>query len=118
MPRQALQSVAKRQRATGRGMASQEPSPGAGDAPHGATGPIETSLLRDIAISTLVTVAQDKTAPAAARSQSARALAEIVGLLGAGRVPAEAGKPVSEMSGADIEAELTRLAALAPDASA
>lgn len=52
-------------------------------------------------------VAADINAPAAARVQAARTLAEMAGALGRNaKPPAERGKPLAEMTRAELEAEL------------
>ena len=61
----------------------------------------------DLAKETLRQVCRDPDAPAAARAQAARTLAEMSGAIGRNARPApEAGKPVNELTRAELEAEL------------
>lgn len=56
---------------------------------------------------TLREIMADPASPAAARAQAARTLAEMTGLLGRHAAPpAEKGKPLAEMTLAELEAEL------------
>lgn len=66
----------------------------------------------DLIKETLRGIMRDNDAPAAARAQAARTLAELAGVLGRhAKPPAPAGKPIAEMSRAEIEAELTAMQA-------
>lgn len=67
--------------------------------------------LRRVAVAALLAVASDATSPAAARAQAARTLLELDGALGPGRVPDTGKRPVSEMTLADIDAEISALEA-------
>lgn len=73
--------------------------------------------LRQTAIDTLVDVAANGDAPAAARAAAARTLAEILGLLGRnqdlGRV--ESRRNTAEMSSSEIADEIARLSQQMPD---
>lgn len=65
---------------------------------------------RDLVLQTLRGVCLDDDAPAAARAQAARSLAEIVGLLGRLQAsPLEAGRSMTELSAAELDAEIARL---------
>lgn len=64
---------------------------------------------RTVAMDALLAVAGDAASPAAARAQAARTLLELVGAIGPGRVSPAASRPVSEMTLADIDAEIRRL---------
>ena len=72
--------------------------------------------LRTVAITTLVSVASDIGAPAAARAAAARSLAEIIGMLGRnqdlGRV--EQRRNAAEMSPTEISDEIARLSQQVP----
>ena len=66
--------------------------------------------IRGKAITALIRVVDDQAAPAAAVAQASRTLLELNGLIGAkAKPPADTGRPVSEMTLAEIEAELERL---------
>lgn len=67
--------------------------------------PGDESLARD----TLRAVAQDSAAPAAARAQAARTLLELAGRLGPQAERGTSDRPVSDLSRAEIEAELASL---------
>ena len=64
----------------------------------------------DLARETLRAVCRDGTAPAAARAQAARTLAEMAQALGRhAPLTAPAGKPLTQMTREELEAELTRV---------
>ncbi len=65
--------------------------------------------MRDVALCALVRVASAPDAPAAAQAQAARSLLEVVGVLGPRAVSDTETKPVSEMTAAEIDAELRAL---------
>jgi hypothetical protein len=67
--------------------------------------------VQDIVLSTLRAVCADANAPAAAKAQAARTLAEIAGLVGRHAAPPDQGerRPSGTMSRAEIQAELARL---------
>jgi hypothetical protein len=71
--------------------------------------------LKEIAVLTLREVARDEQAPAAARAAAARTLLELLGEIGrlqeARRNASDS--PLGEMSAADLEREIARLARLA-----
>lgn len=62
-----------------------------------------------VAKQALLDIAQDKTAPAAARATAARSLLEISGILGGRTAKPSEIKALDEMSRADLEKELSRL---------
>ena len=74
----------------------------------GPTGVIPNGIRR-VAEAALLAVAGDPDAPAAARAQAARTLLELAGALGPGRVADTAARPVSEMTLAEIDAEISAL---------
>lgn len=62
------------------------------------------------AVTALIRVVDDTSAPAAAVAQASRTLLELNGLIGAkAKPPADTGRPVSEMTLAQIEEEIERL---------
>lgn len=67
----------------------------------------DTALARD----TLRAVCRDRNAPAAARAQAARTLAEMTGALTAGRRGPDDAPPPVEMTVEDMRRELSRLRA-------
>jgi|SRR6185295_16180673 len=71
--------------------------------------------LKSVAIATLRSVASDISAPAAARAAAARTLLELLGEIGRLQVEKRAGSesPLGEMSAAELEHEIARLARLA-----
>jgi hypothetical protein len=73
------------------------------------------SDLKALSIEVLVGVAQDSTAPAAARAAAARTLLELLGEIGRLQVEKRSGteSPLGELSAADLDREIARLAALA-----
>ncbi|WP_394700784.1 hypothetical protein [uncultured Cohaesibacter sp.] len=58
---------------------------------------------------TLRQIMTDPTAPAAAKAQAARTLAEMVGQLGRNAKPPSDGKPVGSLTRAEIMAELASI---------
>ena len=64
---------------------------------------------REIVLQTLRDVARDAGAPAAARAQAARTLAEIARMIGAQREDDTQDKDPSELTLGEIDRELTRL---------
>lgn len=71
-----------------------------------APDPQDVDLVRE----TLRAICRDTTAPAAARAQAARTLAEMVGALGRHAAPPPPpGKPLSELKRDELEAELAAL---------
>lgn len=69
-------------------------------------GSVTLDDMRAVALCALVRVAGDANAPAAAQAQAARSLLEVVGMLGPRAVAVSDTKPVSEMTAAEIDAEL------------
>ena len=66
--------------------------------------------LREVAIKALVSVAEDPDAAPAARAAAARTLLETIGDLGRlQEVARRAEKPLTELSAAELDAELARL---------
>ncbi len=66
--------------------------------------------LKDVVIETLKNVCLDKSAPAAAKAQAARTLAEIEGLLGKYQAPPTDDETAGELlSESEIDAEIARL---------
>ena len=66
--------------------------------------------IKELAIATLIGVTEDADAPAAAKAQAARTLAEIIGLIGrnsGGDGLAE--KSLSDMTAAELDREIMRL---------
>jgi hypothetical protein len=75
-------------------------------ADQGADDPQDVDLVRK----TLREICGDATAPAAARAQAARTLAEMAQALGRHAAPATApAKPVGQMTRAELEAEIANL---------
>ena len=72
---------------------------------------VSVADMRSVALRALVRVAGDENAPAAAQAQAARSLLEVVGMLGPRAVPDRDTRPVSEMTAAEIDAELRALGA-------
>jgi hypothetical protein len=70
--------------------------------------------LKDIAIATLKAVANDGSAPAAARAAAARTLLEMLGEIGRLQVPQSGSETaLVEMTASEIDAEISRLRTLA-----
>lgn len=71
--------------------------------------------LKALSIEVLCGVARDETAPAAARAAAARTILELLGEIGRLQVEKRAGSesPLGEMSVADLDREIARLASLA-----
>lgn len=69
----------------------------------------DREAMRAVALSALVRVASAANAPAAAQAQAARSLLEVCGVLGPRAVSDTETKPVSEMTAAEIDAELRAL---------
>lgn len=66
--------------------------------------------IKDLAIETLRAVCVDDAAPAAAKAGAARTLCEIIGLIGKNaQADALDAKSLSEMSAAELDAEIKRL---------
>lgn len=78
-------------------------------------GELDPNTLDDAALArhALRAVAADAQAPAAARAQAARTLAEMAGKLGAGRDTPQDTAPVFSLSRRDLEREIARLKASA-----
>jgi hypothetical protein len=74
----------------------------------------DTSELESIALKALKSVANDTSAPAAARAGAARTLLEMAGKIGRNQAPPpkHSGKAPHEMTASEIEAEIARLSAL------
>ena len=70
----------------------------------------DRDILRNIATRSLVEVAEDKKAPAAARAAASRTLLESIGDIGRlQEVSRQAEKPLNEMNAQEVEAEIARL---------
>lgn len=71
---------------------------------------VELSDDAELAKQALRDVIRDANAPAAAKAQAARTLAELAGAIGRNaKPPADAGRPLGELTRADLEAELAAL---------
>jgi hypothetical protein len=71
----------------------------------------KSDTVRDIAQQALVEIASDPDAPSAARASAARTLLEMEGAIGRNQTPPSVteDRPLSSLSRADLEAELSRL---------
>jgi hypothetical protein len=76
---------------------------------------VSESDLKALSIEVLQEVARDRAAPAAARAAAARTLLELLGEIGRLQVEKRSGteSPLGELSAADLDREIARLAALA-----